>query len=367
VTRIRFAHSITPDGDQSNRAEGVEFVVEGQTHFAGCNREVILCAGALKTPQILELSGIGSPDHLTTLGIDLKIDLPGVGENAQEHSYFGMSFELDSTLEYDTWDKLFDPTRAAAEMVLLNEKQQGLFTMGLAGVTFVPLQKTMTDPEPLISAQRSKLERNYKEGMISEGLWEQYQMQLKRLENPNSVDVEYTGVPVFFTPISKPEAGKAYTTVFSVLKHLFSRGSVHAASKDPLQKQIMDPHYFEDDFDLQVLVESLKFVRVLRNTEPWKSVVAKEVDPGPSVQTDEEMRAYIRHSLETISHTCGTCSMLPREKGGVVDPKLKMYGTKNVRVVDLSIVPLHVAAHPQGMVYGIAEQAADIIKQDHAK
>jgi len=153
-------------------------------------------------------------------------------------------------------------------------------------------------------------------------------------------------------------------TILSVLNHPFSRGSVHITSADCLQQPAIDPHYFEDDFDMQLLVEALKFVRVLRNTEPWKSIIVQEVDPGPAVETDEQMREYIKQGLSTIYHTCGTCSMLPRDKGGVVDSKLKVYGISNVRVVDLSIAPLHVAAHTQALVYGIAEQAADLIKEE---
>ncbi|KZP01248.1 GMC oxidoreductase [Calocera viscosa TUFC12733] len=367
VSRLRFPKPTTSVSAEEVKAEGVEFLFNGKTHVVSCKREVILCAGALKSPQILELSGIGSTDHLTSLGIAPKVCLPGVGENAQEHSLFGTSFELDPSFNWDTYDKLMDPTRAATEMALFLEKQQGLFTMGLATLSYIPLQTISAEAKSLIYAHRSKLECDVKDGKISEGLWEQYQIQLRNLETPSGVDIEYTVFPAFFTFRSKPEPDKAYMTILSVLNHPFSRGSVHAASADCLAQPIIDPHYFEDDFDMKLMIEALTFLRVLRNTEPWKSIIAKEVDPGPAVQTEQEMRTYIKEGLSTIYHTCGTCSMLPREKGGVVDPKLKVYGTSNVRVVDLSIVPLHVAAHPQALVYGIAEQAAAIITQEYSK
>jgi len=103
-------------------------------------------------------------------------------------------------------------------------------------------------------------------------------------------------------------------------------------------------------------------VRKLPETEPFKSTVAKEVVPGPECVSDDQLKDFIKDHTETTFHTAGSCSMLPREKGGVVDPQLKVYGTSNVRVVDLSVLPLHVIAHTQAVVYSIAEQAADIIK-----
>jgi len=147
----------------------------------------------------------------------------------------------------------------------------------------------------------------------------------------------------------------------TALNHPFSRGTIHVASADPGLPPACDPHYLENDFDIQLLVEGLKFIRRLKEVEPFKSMIVTEVDPGNNVQTEEDFRTYIIRELGTVFHTAGACSMLPREKGGVVDPTLKVYGTANVRVVDLSIVPLHFASHPQASVYGIAEQAADII------
>ncbi|KAI0045945.1 GMC oxidoreductase [Auriscalpium vulgare] len=94
----------------------------------------------------------------------------------------------------------------------------------------------------------------------------------------------------------------------------------------------------------------------------WEVILGKEINPGPDVQTDEQLTAWLKKNMNTIYHTVGSCAMLPRAKGGVVDPQLKVYGTANVRVVDLSIVPLHITSHTQGTAYAIAEQAADIIK-----
>jgi len=112
-------------------------------------------------------------------------------------------------------------------------------------------------------------------------------------------------------------------------------------------------------------VQHFKFIRSLSEVEPLKSNIIREVAPGPQCESDQDARDYIKNTLSTVWHTVGSCSMLPREKYGVVDPQLKVYGTTNLRIVDLSIIPIHVAAHTQTVAYVIGEKAADIIKSEH--
>lgn len=316
----------------------------------------------LKSPQILELSGVGNADILTPLGIKYFLPLRGVGENVQEHVYFGISYEMDPRKEWQTLDRLRTDNVWAAEQMKLFESKQGIHTLGLTGFTYTPMQQVSPRAAQLIAAQCAKLEAAHKEGKISSALWEQYKIQMKVLQSETSVDMEWTTLPQFRTFRTQPEDGKQYMTVLVVLNHPFSRGTIHVGSADPTQQPLMDPHYFEDDFDMELLVEGLKFARKVAETEPFKSCVMREVDPGPEVQTDAEMREYIKEGLMTSFHTIGSCSMLPQHLGGVVDRKLKVYGTRNVRVADLSLVPLHIAAHTQATAYAIAEQAADIIK-----
>ncbi|TFY73450.1 hypothetical protein EWM64_g10562, partial [Hericium alpestre] len=133
---------------------------------------------------------------------------------------------------------------------------------------------------------------------------------------------------------------------------------------DPNVNPALDPHYVEQPSDLQTLIEGTKYVRRLKDVEPFKKYVVKELNPGPEVQTDEEIGEWLKKNLSTTYHTGSSVSMLPKDKGGVVDPRLKVYGTSNIRVVDLSIVPLYFSAHPQTTVYVIAEKAADLIKED---
>jgi len=146
------------------------------------------------------------------------------------------------------------------------------------------------------------------------------------------------------------------------MNHCFSRGTIHSTSADPRKEPTFDPRYMHEGVDLDVLTEMVKFARDLSQIAPLKDMIVGEVNPGPEVKDEDQLRDWIKKCFGTTWHTAGSCSMLPRASGGVVDPELKVYGTNNVRVVDLSVVPLQFAAHPQATVYAIAEQAADIIK-----
>ena len=101
--------------------------------------------------------------------------------------------------------------------------------------------------------------------------------------------------------------------------------------------------------DLETFRECIKFVRSLAKVSPWSDMVAAEANPGPNCTTDEQLTEWLMKYMATTYHTASTCSMLPKEKNGVVDPNLVVYGTSNIRVCDLSILPLHFASHPQGM------------------
>ncbi|EJT96840.1 FAD-linked reductases C-terminal domain-containing protein [Dacryopinax primogenitus] len=280
-------------------AEGVEFTVAGTKHVVHAKKEMILSAG--QSPQILELSGIGDPSILTPLGIECLNLLPGVGNNVQEYVFYPTSFELnDKENGWNTLDKLRNPESAKAEMALFNEKrQQGLYTMSLANVVFTPLQQASPIANDLITALSVKLEQARKDGHISDALWEQYQMQLSLVKSDKAIDLELVTLPYYCTTTTPPEEGKAYMTILAALNSPFSRGSIHVASSDPEQPPLCDPHYFENDFDMQVLGEGLKFIRRLQDVEPFKSMIVKQIDPSPKLQTDGELRNHIISELNT--------------------------------------------------------------------
>ncbi|KAI0287233.1 GMC oxidoreductase [Russula brevipes] len=358
VTRVLFKDEKSATGDMV--ASGVEFVHEGKTYTARASREVILSAGAIKTPQILELSGIGNPEVLANIGVTPRINLPSVGENVQEHTFTAFAFELKDPEKYNTQDPILDEA-VLKDHLGLYEEQKGLFLLSFLGIGTGSLARLSPEGAALTSSHDARVRATPPETW-KPGVAEQYALQLDKLSS-GTASLEIVSMPTYLSRPNEAEPGKKYVTIVAILNHPWSRGTIHAASADPLVPPAMDPHYYEDDFDLQNMVELAKFVRRLGKTSPLGDIIAREHNPGPEVQTDEELIAWIKQYTNSIAHTTGTCSMLPRDKGGVVDPRLKVYGTHNLRVVDLSIVPLQISAPTQStFTYGLAEQAADIIK-----
>ncbi|KAG7448430.1 alcohol oxidase [Guyanagaster necrorhizus] len=342
-------------------ATGVEFSCREETalQFAHANKEVILCAGALKSPQILELSGIGRPEVLSNIGIPVKLPLHGVGENVQDHICAGMVSQLKDDVPDETFDLLRDPEQAKEHAELFT-KAEGVSMMGIVNLTLASLHSFSPRAAELIDDEKHIIEENIKARNYHPGLVDQYRLMLERLDRKES-GWEFLGMPVYMSFLRPPEPGKRYYSIVPISNYTFSRGTVHVKSDDPTVDPIFDPHYLEHDIDLQGLIDMVKYIRKICDTAPYKDVLAAEVVPGPEVQTDEEIIAWLKKALSTVFHVAGSLSMLPREKGGVVDSELKVYGTTNIRVADLSVVPLHFSAHPQATVYVIGELAADII------
>ncbi|KAL4071383.1 GMC oxidoreductase [Scleroderma yunnanense] len=347
-------------------ATGVEFVYDKQIYIVSVTMEVVLCAGALKSPQILELSGIGNEALLEKAGVDVRLNFPAVGENLQEHMLSCLTYELAPSVDDLTLEMLRDPQVYKEHLEKLGTSPPtGAFTLGISGFAFVPLQAISNRGDGIIKAAREKFE---KRSTYPPGLKQQHKLQLDRMERTENraAHCEIILYPGFFSLPNPPEQGKKYITIVVATNHPFSRGSIHVISSDPATPAATDPRCFEEEIDLQVFVELVKFARKFARTSPLQEILAaplKEVNPGPDVMTDEQIGNFIKSFCGTTFHTTGTLSMLPKEQGGVVDSELKVYGTSNIRVADLSIVPLHIAAHTLTTAYAIAMQAADIIKE----
>ncbi|KAI0832660.1 GMC oxidoreductase [Trametes gibbosa] len=370
-----YVNRVLPTSDQSQFvADSVEFEYKGHVYTVKAKKEVILSAGTLKTPQLLELSGIGNPNILRKLGIPSRVDLPGVGSNVQEHMIVAVSFELRDDVPFETLDLLADP--AVLEKHLeLHSTGTGIFTTSVTGFTFAKLGQVSKRAPEIFKATEEKIAKNA--DSYPPGLLEQYKISLERLKD--GVGCEYITFAGMCSRPNPPVPGKRYISFYVGTNHTFSRGTIHATSKDPAADPEFDPHYLEEEVDVQVWLDMVKFARNLRNISPLKEMTTSELNPGPEVQTDEQIvgrltafkssyvsdvyvAAWMKEVMSTTWHTASSCSMLPKASGGVVDPELKVYGTKKLRVVDLSIVPLHFGAHTQTAVYSIAETAADIIQ-----
>ncbi|PPQ82830.1 hypothetical protein CVT25_009205 [Psilocybe cyanescens] len=357
ITVLTNAHVVklesTKDANGILTATGVTFLHNKQTHLVSIGKEVVLSAGTIIDPQILELSGIGDKKVLDKFNIEVKLDLPGVGNNIQEHVFFPATHEIreEKKDQVNTFDSLLDPVERAKQIELFHKEGKGLLGMAFNVMAFATLSQLSPDTDAIYTELEKTIEEGIASGKYSPLQRKQYQLQLDALKSgsPNCEFILTQGAPAV-PGLAKP--GKKYVSFFTFLNHPFSRGTIHIKSTDPLEHPAIDPHYFEEKYDIRLLMEVFKYSRRLAKTEPLKSYLQDtEVLPGPECQTDEQ-----------IANTIGSCSLVPLADGGVVDTKLKVYNTTNIRVVDVSILPLHIGAHLQATAFTIGELGADIIK-----
>ncbi|KIJ55914.1 GMC oxidoreductase [Sphaerobolus stellatus SS14] len=332
-------------------ATGVEFTHGDATYTVGADKEVIVSAGALNFPQILELSGIGDPKVLKPLGIDLKVDLPSVATNMQNQA-------ADISVSWE-WNQLVEQARRpGVSSARIGCIKRSLLANVVSGVSFLSLQHVTDKAKDIIAKHEEASKENPPK---SAALKKQYGIQMARLKSPDMPFFEIIVNPVLTGWINKAEAGKCYISLVFVLSNPFSRGTAHITSKDLTTYPALDANLFDHQIDLDIMVKAFKFGRDLANHEPFKKVVSREANPGLNVETEADIIKHIKDNLCTVWQTSGTLPMLPKKYGGVVDPKLGLYGTSNIRVVYISIIPLQLSIHTQTIAYGIAEKAADII------
>ncbi|RMZ72537.1 choline dehydrogenase [Pyrenophora seminiperda CCB06] len=323
------------------------------------NKEVVLSAGSLLSPKILELSGIGQRAILESAGIEPIIDLPGVGENLQDHIRTQSTYELKPHIPGIDVLK-YNDTRAAIELDLYRRNKTSLYRYVGSCYSFLKWAQTLssTSAKSLLHlAQQSASHSNPVD-----------RKKLALITDPrlNAPDLEvlfsdgYTGTNGY--PRNGTLGyGKNYVTIIVGVQHPLARGSVHINTSHPLAPPLIDPRYLSNAYDLQALVSAAKYMREIGNTAPFNDVWVKEFEPGKGVETDAQWEEYVRSNVGSFYHPLGTCAMLPRGEGGVVDAELRVYGVEGLRVVDASVLPMLVSAHIQTAVYGVAERGAEIM------
>ncbi|KAN0132354.1 alcohol oxidase [Lactarius tabidus] len=356
--------SLSKGSDEGATAKSVTFILDGKEYQALVIKRVIISAGAILSPQILELSGIGDPEVLRKADVKVVVDLPGVGNNVQEHMNTGMAYQVKEEFEagYKSFDCLKDPDERQKQTELYHAGESTIFDTAGNLLAFVPLSAISPEAQAIQDKYLASIRARIDSGSCPPGLRKQYELQLEYIKDKiPSCEVMLVPGFSFFRPV--PDPNRKYVNIACLMNHPLSRGSIHIKSNDPLERPAIDPHYFEEEYDIRSLAETFKFGRRLAKQEPLKSyLIEGEVSPGSSVQTDEQIIEFLKNHAATTFHTVGSCSMLPREDGGVVDNKLKVYGTTNVHVIDISIIPLHIGAHTQATAYAIGELGADIIK-----
>ncbi len=300
---------------------GLELEVDGRACKAGVGGEVLLAAGAVGSPHILELSGIGDPERLGRVGIEARHALPGVGENLQDHLQIRTQFGVSNALTLNTLSaSLTGKGRIAAEYALL---RTGPMTMA---------------PSQLGIFARS--DPAYATANI------QYHVQ------PLSLDA--FGEPLHPYP--------AITLSVCNLRPE-SRGGVHAASPDPKAPPAIDPNYLDTVADRRVAGDAIRHARRLMAASAMRPYAPKELKPGPEVDGDAALADAAGRIATTIFHPVGTAKMGSDERA-VVDVRLKVHGLEGLRVVDASVMPTITSGNTNAPVTMIAEKAADMIRED---
>ena len=332
-------------------------------------KEVILSAGTFQSPGLLELSGIGAKDVLSSAGIKSLINLPGVGENLQDHIRTQVSFQVKDN--YTSYDILkYNATYAAEQLALYNQGKRSLYDYSGSTYAFINWKQTVGDDSNLIAlakkAAAEPLTRSQFEPIRAKVLLDYLKKQVDQVPQVEILLSDgYTGVKGY--PVKgDPSYGKGFFTLITAFQHPFSLGSVHVTSPSIATPPQINPNYLGHEYDVQAMIAAAKYIRKLANTEPLKNAWIVEHEPGLDVvgngpDADEQWRKFIANNTLTIYHPAGSCAMLPKEKGGVVDANLTVYGTQNVRVVDASIMPSLKSAQIKSPVYGISERAASII------
>ncbi|KAK2868032.1 hypothetical protein FQN49_003228 [Arthroderma sp. PD_2] len=346
-------------------AKGAEVNVGGETITITANIEVILTAGAFNTPKLLELSGIGDGEILRSFGIPVVVDNPGVGENLQDHLMSGISFEVVEGVV--TGDPLIRNEAEATQeaMKMYTEHKAGpMLIGGIQSSAFMPVLE-------FSNAEGAKRRKELFDTYLTSDSDHEHAIRAI-IDSP---DEATCSMFMFLAQANLHENGKSfvgenllpgnYTSLGLSLAMPFSRGSTHITSSNPEVKPKIDPRFFSHPLDIEIMARSLLDVESLHKRDGLKEFIkpdGKRNHPDAFLTDLESAKKYLRDTVTTTYHSCGTAAMLPREKGGVVNEKLVVYGTRNLRVCDASIFPLITRGNIMSTVYGVAERAADIIK-----
>ncbi|GAA5974228.1 hypothetical protein JCM11641_003339 [Rhodosporidiobolus odoratus] len=346
-------------------ATGIEFAASAgnDTFTVNASNEVILSAGVIGTPQLLQVSGVGPSDLLTGLGIDVVYDLPGVGMHLTDH--LSGAITLNTSFPFSGDPLEVNTTYAAEQLAAWKEGDaDSLYTSPNDAVAYVNLttlfgedgaQQLMDE----IAANQSDIVSAYSTNKnIQAGYNATYSAELR--------DVFASAVGQAEILLSNTGTYGGYPNSVTVqiqaaIQHPLSRGTVKINSTSTFDAPQIDPGYLTHPADIQILREAFKYARTISQTAPFSDNVLSELSPGTAVSTDEEWETWIKGVVSTEYHPAGTASMLPESEGGVVDRANRVFGITGLRVIDSSIVPIGMSAHMTAPLYGIAERAYDLL------
>ena len=303
------------------KVTGISYQRGGQTQNIHARREVVLAGGVINSPQLLQLSGIGDPDHLRQIGITPRLALPGVGANLCDHFTPRFTARVKGV---DTFNEKASGWRFGAEVLKWLAGRPSILSLpSTACYAFAKSDPVLEDSD----LQITFMPASYKEGV-----------QSQLVDAPGMTLAAWQ---------QRPE----------------SRGYVRARSRDPCQAPEIQPNYLSAETDRRVLLAGLRLVRQLMHAAPMQPYFAGELYPGEAVQSDEDLFDVIRERGTTTFHMMGTCRMGPaHDPSAVVDPRLRVHGIEGLRVADASIMPTMPAANTNAATLMIGEKASDLIR-----
>jgi choline dehydrogenase len=299
---------------ENGRAVGVEYVRRRKRYTARAAQEVLLAGGAINSPQLLLLSGVGPAKELRKIGLPVTHDLPGVGKNLQDHLNVNI-------------------VQRATKGVTLDSKGRGLGTIPVA-------------LEFLL----------YKTGPGTSNVAEAGAFAMSNL-GAATPDIQYHFIPAQVVNHARTPMDGNGVTLHACCLRPQSRGEIRLASTDPLQPPVMDPNYLAADYDLKILVEGLRQGREILAAPAFKPWLGEERIPGAAIQSEAEIVEFIRATAETEYHPVGTCKM-GSDPMAVVDERRRVRGIERLRVVDASIMPTLISGNTNAPTIMIAEKAA---------
>ncbi|KAI1258957.1 glucose oxidase [Xylariaceae sp. FL1019] len=345
ATRVTWAdldtNSIRPE------ASGVEYVTsDGEVRNVLASREVILSAGTFRTPLILERSGVGNPRLLKELGIEVVVDLPGVGENLVDQSNVPIMFKTGKDIHGGSPYVSFV---TAADLFGSNTSQIADESRRNIG----DWARKVASSNPGHPGGAAAIERIF------------------RMQHDLIFNVGVTMAEIFTTTY----AGTVVSTAANLLP--FSRGSLHLRDSGKDNSVVadtlaLDPKYLSIKFDMFSQIAASRLASRLSSTPPLSDLVVGDLlppddtdeSPPPVDGSYAQWEKWTAKAIGSNWHSMGTASMMSQDLGGVVDPRLSVYGTRRLRVVDASILPTQFSGHPMATLYAIADRAADFIKND---
>jgi choline dehydrogenase len=324
LTVITHAHArhLLFDTDEPRRVAGLAYFERGEPREARLRPggEVILSAGAIGSPQILQLSGIGPGETLRAAGLDVRHETPGVGQNLQDHLQIRMVYEVSEPTLNDEINNFFLRMRIGLQYVLL---RRGAMAMGASQVCIFARTRPELDSPDI-----------------------QFHFQPLSAEKPGLEMHPYSGVTLSVCQL-RPE----------------SRGHISVRSPDPMTYPAIHPNYLDTPHDRETAVSGMRVGRDLASARAMQPFVVRETLPGEAAQSDDELLEAARQISQTIYHPVGTCKMGP-DPMAVVDERLRVRGLDRLRVVDASIMPVITSGNTNAPTIMIAEKASDMIRED---